>query len=39
MVLSGWRKWANGYSMGGLGLLEWCFGSLGLWESGVVAMG
>ena len=30
MVLSGWRRWANRYDMGGLGLLGWCFGSLGV---------
>lgn len=29
MVLSGWRKWANGYGMGGLALLVGCFGSQG----------
>jgi hypothetical protein len=32
VVLSGWRKWANKYSMDGLGfLVGWCFGSLGVW--------
>jgi hypothetical protein len=30
MVLSGWRKWAKRYTMGGLGFLRWVV----LWLSG-----